>query len=75
MQRVGLANGNSCDLPLTQTDIGDAMGLSTVHVNRTLHQLRAEGLIELRSNVLVIRDWAGLETAAEFDQSYLLAKD
>src|SRR5262245_31165838 len=36
LQAVGLTTDISCELPVTQTDIGDAMGLSTVHVNRTL---------------------------------------
>jgi CRP-like cAMP-binding protein len=62
---------NSCTLPMTQTDIGDAMGLSTVHVNRTLQQLRAEGLISWHSHVLEVLDWARLRAAAEFDPSYM----
>ncbi|MBV8804883.1 MAG: winged helix-turn-helix domain-containing protein, partial [Sinobacteraceae bacterium] len=41
--------GQACIFPMSQTDIGDAMGLSTVHVNRTLQQLRAERLISLHS--------------------------
>ena len=60
-----------CELPLTQTDIGDAMGLSTVHVNRTLQQLRAEGLISLHHHVLVVHDWPRLQAAADFEPSYL----
>ena len=74
LQAIGRADHGSFELPLTQTDIGDAMGLSTVHVNRTLQQLRAEGLITLHSNVLVVRDWRRLRAAAEFDPSYLFCK-
>jgi CRP-like cAMP-binding protein len=62
---------NSCTLPMSQTDIGDAMGLSTVHVNRTLQQLRAEGLISWHSHVLEVLDWTRLRAAAEFDPSYM----
>lgn len=68
---VGLPKGASFELPMTQTDIGDAMGLSTVHVNRTLQQLRAKRLISLRSHVVVVHDWSRLQAVAEFDPSYL----
>jgi CRP-like cAMP-binding protein len=64
---------NPCTLPITQTDIGDAMGLSTVHVNRTFQQLRADGLISWHSHVLEVLDWARLRAAAEFDPSYLVS--
>jgi DNA-binding transcriptional regulator LsrR (DeoR family) len=56
---------------VTQTDIADAMGLSVVHVNRTLQQLRADGLISLRSNLVTVLNWARLRAAAEFDPIYL----
>ncbi len=71
MQAVGLAPGYAIELPLTQTDIADALGLSTVHVNRTLQEIRAAGLIELGRGKLVARDWEGLCDAGEFDQTYL----
>lgn len=68
---VGLTEGQSCELPLTQGVIGEALGLSTVHVNRTLQQMRADGLIEFRSGRLTILDWDRLARAAEFDPDYL----
>jgi CRP-like cAMP-binding protein len=68
---VGLANENSCELPLTQHDIADAVGLSTVHVNRSLQTLRREGLVELRKSQLTVLDWDGLAKRAGFDASYL----
>jgi len=71
MQAVGLASGYTIELPLTQTDIADALGLSTVHVNRTLQEIRAAALIELGRGKLVARDWEGLCDAGEFDQTYL----
>jgi DNA-binding transcriptional regulator LsrR (DeoR family) len=43
---VGLEQGNTVPLPLTQNEVGDALGLSTVHVNRTLQELRGENLVE-----------------------------
>jgi len=63
--------GDGFDLPLTQQDLGDTLGLSTVHVNRVLQGLRADGLIEFNRGWLDIRDKAGLFAIAEFDQQYL----
>src|SRR5215217_2519423 len=45
MRAMGLTDGEECDLPMTQAELGDALGISTVHVNRTLQELRAAGLI------------------------------
>jgi CRP-like cAMP-binding protein len=59
------------DLPLTQEDLGDTLGLSTVHVNRVLQGLRSDGLIEFNRGWLKILDKAGLCAIAEFDQQYL----
>jgi CRP-like cAMP-binding protein len=71
MRVVGLANEHECELPVTQAEIADALGLSTVHVNRSLQSLRAKGLIELRGGTLTVLDWKGLTTAGEFDPLYL----
>jgi CRP-like cAMP-binding protein len=71
MRTVGLVDGDSCHFPLTQSDIGDATGLTAVHVNRTLQELRHDGLIELHSRRLVIRDFAKLKNAAMFNDNYL----
>ena len=68
---VGLSNGLDCEMPLTQTDLADISGLSTVHVNRSLQALRASGLVELRSKRLVIQDHRGLMDLATFDAAYL----
>jgi predicted transcriptional regulator len=56
---------------VTQAEIGDALGLSTVHVNRSLQELRAKGLIELRGGSLTVLDWEGLKENGEFDSTYL----
>jgi CRP-like cAMP-binding protein len=71
LKAVGLANGHECELPITQTELGDALGLSTVHVNRSLQELRGDGLIQLRGRSLAILNWDGLTEAGEFDPLYL----
>ena len=59
------------EFPLTQRELGDLLGLSAVHVNRTLQSLRGQGLIELNHQRLTVRDQAGLYELAEFDPRYL----
>jgi CRP-like cAMP-binding protein len=71
MQAVGLSSNYSIELPLTQTDIADALGLSTVHVNRTLQEIRRAGLINFQRGKLVAVNWPGLREAGEFEQAYL----
>ena len=71
MRAVGLADGNSVEIPMTQAELGDALGLSTVHVNRVLQERRGDGLITLRGRYLGVEDWPGLKQAGEFDVTYL----
>jgi CRP-like cAMP-binding protein len=54
LRAVGLADSDSYELPITQEELGDTFGLSTVHVNRTLQALRAENLITLKRGHVVI---------------------
>ncbi len=68
---VDLSNGSDCEMPLTQTDLADALGLSTVHVNRSVQELRATGLITLRNRRLTVNDLQGLTELAMFDPGYL----
>jgi CRP-like cAMP-binding protein len=68
---VGLTDGYSYDLPITQSELGDALGVSTVHVNRVLQDLRKDGLIVLRGGRVSAPDWEGLKAAGEFDPTYL----
>ena len=68
---VGLADANSFAFPVTQMDLADATGLSTVHVNRTLQELRASGLITLRERHVIIHDLEGLSSMAMFTPYYL----
>lgn len=71
LRAVGRTEGTSCELPLTQTDIAEATGLTSVHVNRTLQDLRREGLIELTQRRLTIPDLQALMQAAMFNPNYL----
>jgi CRP-like cAMP-binding protein len=71
MRAVGLAKENSCEFPLTQSVMGDALGLSTVHVNRSLMELRGRGLIALDKHMLTILKWEALQDEAGFDPLYL----
>jgi CRP-like cAMP-binding protein len=71
LRAVGLTQGYSCRFPLTQSVVGDSLGLSTVHVNRSLMDLRAEGLITLEKQTLTILKWQELQDYAEFDPLYL----
>jgi len=71
LKAVGLTTGDAYEFPLTQAEFGDALGLSTVHVNRTLQDLRGEGLITLRSGSVTVLDWDRLRQAGEFDPTYL----
>jgi CRP-like cAMP-binding protein len=69
-QVVGLGGPAGFRFPLTQAELGDALGLSTVHVNRVIQQLR-EGLIVWDGGDLRILDWPALVSLAEFDPGYL----
>ena len=68
---VGLVQDNTCEFPLTQTEIADTLALSTVHVNRTLMELRRSGLITLRDKQLTIHDLPALQAVAAFHPGYL----
>ncbi len=68
---VGEAGENDYEFPLTQRELSECLGLTVVHANRTLQELRRRGLIELENRRLTIRDRRGLEGIAEFDPTYL----
>ena len=71
LKAVGLTNGTSFDFPITQSKLGEATGLSTVHVNRSVQSLRANGLIVLQRGRCTISDLERLKEAAMFDPTYL----
>jgi CRP-like cAMP-binding protein len=68
---IGKADEDSYDLPLTQADLADATGLTSVHVNRMLRKLRDDGILTFRSARVTIHDWERLKKIAEFDPTYL----
>ncbi|GJD91141.1 Nitrogen fixation regulation protein FixK [Methylobacterium hispanicum] len=71
LRAVGLAEGSTCPFPLTQLELADATGLTNVHVNRTLKEMRNAGLILLKSRQLTVPDLAALQKAALFNPNYL----
>ncbi|HEV7255373.1 MAG TPA: Crp/Fnr family transcriptional regulator [Mesorhizobium sp.] len=75
LETRGLAQGEgderSFSWPVTQADIADATGLSTVHVNRTIQDLRARELIQFRHQEVTVLDWPGLQSLAGFSPDYL----
>lgn len=75
MRAIGLNNGEACEFPLTQTDIADTTGLSVVHVNRTLQELRGAGAIMLKDRMLTIPNLPRLMSIACFDSNYLQFRD
>src|SRR6202789_2665568 len=68
---VGLNEGLSCTLPLTQVELAETLGLSPVHVNRTLQELRRQKLITLEGGTLTIQDLEALKEVSFFNPDYL----
>ena len=71
MRAVGLADSDSYDMPLTQVNLADTTGLSSVHVNRTMQELRRSGLIQFQRRRMTILDLTRLTALAEFKSHYL----
>lgn len=71
LEVVGRAENGVCEFPLTQVDLADATGLTAVHVNRTLQEMRKDGLIELSKRTLSIPDLGRLKRAGLFNPNYL----
>lgn len=70
-EAAGLGDRHKYDLPLTQEQLADVLGLTSVHVNRTLKSLEAEGLIDRFKRSVTIVDWGKLQEAGDFDSLYL----
>ena len=68
---VGLNDGNSYEFPLTQQEFSECLGLTAVHVNRTLQALRKRKLIEVEKGRATILDLPRLKSVGEFDPYYL----
>lgn len=71
LRLVGLADESGYPLPLTQADLADVTGLTSVHVNRMLKKLRDDKMLTFRGGRVTIADWEGLQRVAEFDPTYL----
>jgi len=71
--RLGVEDGNDITFPfpMRQEQIGDLLGLTNIHVNRMIRQLRSDGLVQICDRVLTIPDVAALRHAAGFDPAYL----
>ena len=71
LNAIGLARDGTFDLPITQSDLGDCLGLSTVHVNRVLQHLRKIGMVTVNRSNFHILEPGRLEKLAGFDETYL----
>jgi cAMP-binding proteins - catabolite gene activator and regulatory subunit of cAMP-dependent protein kinases len=68
---IGLTSADGYDFPLTQRELSECLGLTVVHANRTLQELRRRGLVECENRQLTILNRRELDRIAEFDDSYL----
>jgi len=71
LKLVGLGSISGYDCPLSQYLLSDALGMSAVHVNRVLRELREDGLVTFQQGRVEIHDLAGLLKLADFDMAYL----
>lgn len=71
LRAVGLTEGNGFHFPLSQGEMADVLGLSLVHMNRTIQGLRRDGLISWTNQTIEILKWDELAAIADFDETYL----
>jgi CRP-like cAMP-binding protein len=71
LEAAGLASNHRYELPMTQEQLADAVGLTSVHVNRVLKQLGEEGLISRDRRSITIEDWGRMRAAGDFNERYL----
>ncbi len=71
LKMVGLAENGLCRFPLTQSDIGDALGMTQPHVSRTIKDLNATGVATIQRGTLRVNDLNGLRKLAVFNPNYL----
>jgi CRP-like cAMP-binding protein len=71
MQAAGLSRGHRYELPMTQEQLADAVGLTSVHVNRVLKQLGEDRLISRDRRSITIEDWERLRDVGDFNERYL----
>ncbi|UAK26557.1 Crp/Fnr family transcriptional regulator [Sphingomonas nostoxanthinifaciens] len=72
---IGLSDGTAYDLRITQNDLSEITGLTSIHVNRVLRMLREEGICVFRGSRVDILDRSRLERLGQFDPAYLYLKD
>ena len=75
LEAHGLSSGDGFELPMTQEQLADATGLTSVHVNRVLKRLETEGLIWRRRRNIHFLDWRALQDAGDFSRRYLHIAD
>lgn len=68
---IGSSRTDGFDLPLTQEDLSDALGLTPIHVNRVVRQLREAGLLSIKNRAVQILDFSKLQKSVGFDPGYL----
>ena len=71
LEKAGLGNRSRYELPMTQEELADCVGLTPVHMNRTLRSLDKEGLIQRPRRAIVIDEWTRLAGLGDFDPAYL----
>jgi CRP-like cAMP-binding protein len=71
LETYGLAREGSYELPLTQVHLSDAIGLSRIHMNRSLQELRRQDLLTFENGRLIIHDWERLVEVGHFRPDYL----
>ena len=71
-EKAGQGDRHHFPLPVTQADLGDATGLTSVHVNRTLKGLKMQSIVELRAGAVRIHDWEQLVATGDFDPGFML---
>ena len=70
-EAIGLLTESVIRLPLTQAELGDTLGLTAIHVNRVLRDMRQAGLVERSRSEIHLLDFPGLKTLAQIDRDYL----
>ena len=71
VRQIGRVSGNTFAMPLTQEQLGEALGVTSVHTNRILRQLRIDGVVELQRGMVKILNESKLQKLAQFDGRYL----
>lgn len=71
LKAVGLCVNGACQIPLTQTDLSEAAGITPVHVNRTIQELRSQGMIHWKGRDVEVPDMEALKRLAMFNDNYL----